>query len=75
MQLIPPQPYLHAIPKPRNMQAPYGRDPNVATMFRELVEKQNEMLARGAARRFLNFSSNLSKEEIDEDAKRTLNAL
>ena len=47
----------------------------ILTMFRELAENQNEMLPPGAARRFLNFSSNLSNEEIKEDAKRTLNAL
>ena len=75
VQLILPQLYLHAIPMPRNMQATYGRDPNMTAMFRELVEKQNAMLPPGAARRFLNFSSNLSNEEINEDAKRTLNAL
>lgn len=46
----------------------------MVAMYRELVEKRNAMLQPAVAQCFPNVLSNLY-EEINEDAKRTLNAL
>lgn len=70
--LILPQNHLHAIPKPKNLQSKYGRDPNMAAMFRELVAFENEKLPLGAPRRFLTFPEHLTDDEINEDAKRAI---
>ena len=71
MNIIQPRSRLHKIPKPKNYQKKYGRDPNMAAMFRKLVNDENELLQSDASREFINFEDHISDEEANEDAKRT----
>ena len=71
VNIIQPRCHLHKISKPKNYQKTYGRDPNVAAMFRKLVQGENSQLSTNAARTFLNFPEHCKDEEVNEDAKRT----
>ena len=71
MNIIQPRFHLHKIPKPKNYQKKYERDPNMAAMFRKIVNDENELLQSDASRKFINFEDHSSDEEANEDAKRT----
>ena len=70
VNVIHPQAFLHPIPKPRNYQKMYGRDPNMASMFLKLVAEENDRLPLDAPRRYVNFPQHMGDEEANESAKR-----
>ena len=70
VNVIHPQAFLHPIPKPRNYQKMYGRDQNMASMFRKLVAEEKDRLPRDAPRRCVNFPQHMGDGESNESAKR-----
>ena len=67
--IIQPRFHLHKIANSKKYYKSYGRDPNMAAMFRRLLEEENAQLSTDATCTFLKFPEHCEEEGFNDDAK------